>query len=202
MSAMQKQMHRAWRDGGVRLCRKGFRWRRVSEHYVSSSRSTKVCDDNVSVLTHAAFSPADGARGFQVSSPSILDITALTAALTMFAKSDMHTIASRSRQLTSYLEAVLDDLARSLANGPTKNAHVWTLVTPRDMEQRGAMLSYRWHDIPMLDRVLQRLKNAYVIVDIRKPDIMRVTPSPLYTSFGDVWKFAEELDNALKPDMT
>jgi kynureninase len=154
------------------------------------------------MLTHAAFSPADGARGFQVSSPSILDITALSAALGVFAKSDMQTIAGRSRQLTIYLEVLLDDLALSLASGHTKNAHVWTLVTPRGMEQRGAMLSYRWHDVPMLDRVVQRLKNAYAIVDVRKPDIMRVTPSPLYTSFGDVWRFSVELENAVKPEMT
>jgi kynureninase len=152
-----------------------------------------------------AFTPADGARGFQVSSPSILDITALTPALNVFAKSDMATIAKRSRKLTAHLEFLMEDLVPSLArDSDVKHSHngpLWTMITPRDAEQRGAMLSLRWHDTGVLERVVQRFKDAYVIVDIRKPDIMRITPSPLYTSFEDVWRFAEELRKAIQPEL-
>ncbi|KAF2829406.1 putative kynureninase [Ophiobolus disseminans] len=146
------------------------------------------------------FKPADSARGFQVSSPSILDITALTAALNIFAKSDMRSIANRSRQLTNYLETLLAHLILSLAHNPSEHSRdepLWTIITPQNSQQRGAMLSLRWHDFRVLEKVVQRLRDAYVIVDIKKPDIMRVTPSPLYSSFEDVWLFIEELKNAV-----
>jgi kynureninase len=124
----------------------------------------------------------------------------------VFAKSDMASIAKRSRKLTAHLETLIDDLIPSLERDSdvkhSDNGPLWTMITPRDVEQRGAMLSLRWYDTGMLERVVQRLKDAYVVVDIRKPDVMRITPSPLYTSFEDVWYFAEELQKAIQPELT
>jgi len=157
-------------------------------------------DELLTVLL--AFAPADGARGFQLSSPSILDITALTAALSVFAESDMQTIVYRSKQLTSYLEALMDDLVRHWARNNDSEAHPCTMLTPRDSLKRGAMLSLRWHNIAMLERIVQRLQKVHVVVDIRKPDIMRITPSPLYTSYVDVWWFCDKLKEALSQEVT
>lgn len=34
------------------------------------------------------------------------------------------------------------------------------------------------------------LEDAGVIVDERKPDVIRVAPAPLYNTFEEVWEFA------------
>lgn len=112
----------------------------------------------------------------------------------------MRAIAYRSRQLTRYLEILLDGVETSLArdsNNRPQDSKLWTMLTPRDSAHRGAMLSFRWHDVGMLEKVVQRLKEACVIVDVRKPDIMRVAPSPLYSSFEDVWHVVQELGKAV-----
>jgi kynureninase len=117
----------------------------------------------------------------------------------------MAIISHRSRNLTRYLEVLVESIVLSFEQDSSRCSklnHTWTMITPRDPQQRGAMLSFRWHDADMLDRVVQRLKAAYVIVDIRKPDIMRITPSPLYTSFEDVWKFGEEVKKALEDELS
>ena len=101
----------------------------------------------------------------------------------------MRAIAAQSRLLTSYLETLLDDFSRK---------ELWTMLTPRDPEQRGAMLSLRWHDSAALERTVEGLREACVVVDVRRPDVMRVTPSPLYNTFEDVWRFVEELGSAIQ----
>lgn len=74
----------------------------------------------------------------------------------------------------------------------------WTIITPRDATQRGAMLSLRWHSPQMLQLVVERLKSVGIIVDLKRPDIMHVTPTPLYNTFEEVWRFLQELSNSIR----
>lgn len=41
----------------------------------------------------------------------------------------------------------------------------------------------------MLEGVMAELEAAGVVVDERKPDVVRVAPAPLYNSYTDVWEF-------------
>ena len=43
----------------------------------------------------------------------------------------------------------------------------------------------------LLEAVLQRLEEEGVVVDERKPDVIRVAPAPLYNTFEDVEAFCE-----------
>jgi kynureninase len=114
----------------------------------------------------AGFEPAPGAPGFQMSGPSIIDITVLTAALSVFDQTDMRTIVRSSHSLTGYLVALLDHFEHTtLRLG--KIGRLWTIITPKDRTQRGAMLSLKWHSPFMLQRVTERLKAVGVIVDFR-----------------------------------
>ncbi|KAH7118748.1 putative kynureninase [Dendryphion nanum] len=145
-----------------------------------------------------SFAPNVGAAGFKVSSPSILDITAVTAALQLLNGPGMAKITEKSRNLTGYLESLLDDIAIQITGNPrVREEHVpWTVITPRDPAQRGAMLSLRWREGDRMEQVARHLRDRGVIVDIRKPDIMRITPAPLYNTFEDVWMFAQKLEKA------
>ena len=41
-----------------------------------------------------------------------------------------------------------------------------------------------------MDHVLAALENKAIVVDERKPDVIRVAPAPMYNTFEDCWRFA------------
>ena len=128
------------------------------------------------------FVPRPGAAGFQLSNPSALDLSAVVASLKIFNEAGMKNLRQKSLKLTDYLEQLLT--AEELA-GPNPP---YTIITPRDPDARGAQLSLRL-EAGMLDTVLQCLEEDGVIIDERKPDVIRVAPAPLYNSFADVYHF-------------
>src|SRR5438093_808681 len=58
--------------------------------------------------SHPEFVPAEGIAGWQVSSPSILAMAPLHASLELFERVGMPAIAAKSKQLTGYLEFLLE----------------------------------------------------------------------------------------------
>lgn len=125
------------------------------------------------------FDPLPGAEGWQVSNPPILQLAALRASMAMFDEVGMERLRAKSERLTGYLEFLLD------VHTPV---HV-TLITPRDVQQRGAQLSLRiHHNGPALH---ERLLQAQVICDWREPDVIRVAPVPWYNTFMDVYRFVD-----------
>ena len=52
------------------------------------------------------------------------------------------------------------------------------------------MLTVRFRDPQMA----QRLKQRGVAVDLRPPDLVRITPAPLYNSFADLQRLAALID--------
>jgi kynureninase len=53
-----------------------------------------------------------------------------------------------------------------------------------------------------LDGVLEDLEADGIVVDERKPDVIRVAPTPLYNTFGDVWQFVNILWRSLEKHKT
>lgn len=43
----------------------------------------------------------------------------------------------------------------------------------------------------MLDHILEELEKHSVVIDERKPDVIRVAPAPLYNTFLDIWNFVQ-----------
>lgn len=133
-----------------------------------------------------AFVPQPGAAGFQLSNPSVLDINAVVASLEIFNRATMKSIREKSLQITGYLEHLLlnyplDALAEDKP---------FTLITPSNPAERGAQLSLRLQP-GLLDHVLHYLEENGVVIDERKPDVIRVAPAPLYNTYADVWEFCQ-----------
>ncbi|MCJ1386260.1 Kynureninase (L-kynurenine hydrolase) [Xylographa soralifera] len=128
------------------------------------------------------FLPIPGAAGFQVGNPSALALTAVLASLEVFAETDMKAIRAKSIDITNYLEKLL--LQPSSHGSPNP----YRIITPSKPEERGAQLSVLL-DEGLLDGVMAELENLGVVVDERKPDVVRVAPAPLYNSYTDVWDF-------------
>ncbi|KAG5929748.1 Kynureninase 1 [Claviceps africana] len=139
------------------------------------------------------FVPTPGAAGYQLSNPSALDLAALSGALSVFNKTTMHDIRSKSLVMTAYAEFLLDQMLDETKTDPTP---LFTILTPRDPLQRGTQLSVLLRD-GLLEKVTAALEEHGAICDKRKPNVIRVAPVPLYTRFEDVWAYVQILRRAL-----
>lgn len=132
------------------------------------------------------FQPIPGAEGWQLSNPSILSMAALRASIDIFDEAGMEALRNKSVPLTSYLEFLLEQNASS----------AFSIITPRDPEQRGAQLSIRVYQNGRA--FCEDLNRQGVMCDWREPDILRVAPVPLYNTYFDVYRFAETFIAALQ----
>ena len=128
------------------------------------------------------FEPAKGAAGWEASTPPVLAMAPLAASLAIFDEVGMPALRAKSIELTGYLAGLLEAL-------PVET------ITPRETAARGAQLSLRFDEATA---VLSALAARGVIADFRAPDIIRVAPIPLYTTFHEVWRFARLLDEVLR----
>jgi len=126
-----------------------------------------------------------GAKAFQLSNPTMLSAMCLHASLLVFKEAGIEALREKSVQLTGYLE----DLLNYRLKGK------FTLVTPTDPAQRGCQLSLYFDT--NIDGYMKFLRIRGVIVDERKPNVIRVAPVPLYNSFHDVWTFVDILKQAV-----
>ena len=126
-----------------------------------------------------AFDPAAGAAGWRTSTPPILSLAPIAPSLEIFDEVGMPALRKRSVALTGYLEALVDALVPDVG-----------VITPRDPEQRGAQLSLR---VAEAGRRLAALETRGVVGDVRRPDIIRLAPAPLYGTYHDVWRAAMAL---------
>lgn len=127
-------------------------------------------------LMGETFAPGPGADGFRISTPPLLSLAPVGASLAIHDDVGMPALLAKSQALSGYLEALMDALVPDA-----------TLLTPRDRAARGAQLSYRVRDAA--DRHA-RLVPFGVIGDVREPDIIRLAPVPLYTTFHDARRAA------------
>ncbi|KAL8754876.1 MAG: hypothetical protein Q9184_004974 [Pyrenodesmia sp. 2 TL-2023] len=141
----------------------------------------KVADDMIE------FVPIPGAAGFQVGNPCALAICPLLASLEIFELTSMSAIRKKSVAMTKYLEEMLcPNDADAEGDEATK---LYQIITPANPAERGAQLSILLKP-GLLGGVMVELEEQGVVVDERKPDVVRVAPAPLYNTFSDVWEFA------------
>jgi kynureninase len=100
----------------------------------------------------------------------------------------MDRLRRKSVLLTSYLEFLLHTVI-----GHDRIE----IFTPSDPEQRGCQLSISFLKGVESETVNKLLLASGVICDVRKPNVMRVAPAPLYNSFGDVYTFIQILKKSL-----
>lgn len=136
------------------------------------------------------FIPRSGAAGFQLSNPSAIDLAAVVASLQIFNQTTMTQLRQKSMRLTKFLEDLLT--SPDVAGREPR----YSIITPKDPSARGAQLSIRLQP-GLLETVLEVLERNGVVVDERKPDVIRVAPAPLYNTFVDVWNFCKVLRQAI-----
>ncbi|MGH8827640.1 MAG: kynureninase [Jiangellaceae bacterium] len=133
--------------------------------------------------------PPSTVEAWQVSNPPIFSMGPVRTSLELFDKVGMPTLRERSIRLTGYLEQLLDQIT------PTRAA---SIITPRDPARRGAQLSLRIGSRGSAGDLTGTLRHEFgIIADVREPDVVRLAPAPLYSSFHDCWRAADALAQAL-----
>ncbi|KAK1764463.1 pyridoxal phosphate-dependent transferase [Phialemonium atrogriseum] len=150
------------------------------------------------------FRPAPGASGFQLSNPSAADLASLSAALSVFGRTSMAALRSKSLVLTAYAEYLLKGILAGVGGGGGRGGGgekgpPFRILTPENPLERGAQLSVLLRP-GLLERVGAALKSGGVVCDQRKPDVIRVAPVPMYCTFSDVWMFMKIFRESLQVD--
>jgi len=131
------------------------------------------------------FVPEAGAEGWQLSNPPVLGLAPLRASLALFEQAGMDALRGKSLQLTGYLETLVRARLRN----------VLQIITPAEPERRGCQLSLRVSGGRAQGRALfEHLQSVGVLGDWREPDVIRISPTPLYNRYGDVLRFVEEVE--------
>jgi kynureninase len=132
------------------------------------------------------FVPTPGADGWQLSNPPILSLAPLRASLELFDRVGMNVLRARSLRLTAYLEQLIN----------THLSGTLQIVTPADPQERGCQLSIRVIGGRERGRALfEYLASNGVLGDWREPDVIRISPAPLYNTYNDVLRFAQAVEN-------
>jgi len=131
-------------------------------------------------MDEAKFRAIPGAFGFRLSNPPVLCIAALLASLEIFNEAGITRLRDKSIQLTGYLEILLRH----------HMSKQFKILTPSNPQERGCQLSI-FVDAARLDHVMEELLKNGIVVDKRKPNVIRVAPTPLYNSYDDVYRFVQ-----------
>jgi len=154
----------------------------------------------------STFLATPGAQGYQQSNPSALAIAALLGSLQVFSDvpGGMEALRRRSIVLTGFLEWRLKLSSFFISHGELRRcdsspARVgFTIITPSTPEDRGAQLSLLFYPLGgVADLAFAGLRKREVIGDERRPDVIRLTPAPLYNSYMDCLRAANAVEETL-----
>jgi kynureninase len=127
------------------------------------------------------FDPEQGAEGWQVSTSPILLMAVHKAALAVFDKAGgIGILRQKSLLLTAYIEYLIKDI------NTIKGEELFKIITPGDPAIRGCQLSIVCKQNGKA--MFKYLTQNGVIGDWREPDVIRLSPVPLYNTFVDVYE--------------
>jgi kynureninase len=131
------------------------------------------------------FSPTPGADGWQLSNPPILALAPLRVSLELFQRAGMAALRRKSEQLTGYLETLIRE----------RLGDTLQIVTPREPARRGSQLSLRVAGGRERGRALfEHLESIGIVGDWREPDVIRISPAPLYNRHMEVLDFVRAVE--------
>ena len=131
------------------------------------------------------YEAAAGMTGFLSGTPPILGLAGVDEGVRLVAEAGIDAIRAKGTALT--------ELAIALADARLAEVGV-SVASPRDPAQRGAHVALAR---PNARELCTALVQDEVIVDFRRPDVIRFGLSPLTTRFVDVWDGIDALRRAV-----
>lgn len=134
------------------------------------------------------FDPVHGADGWQVSNLPILSLAPYLASVEMFDEIGMDKLITKRNQITSYLEFILHEIDKEVNS-------TFEIITPSEPSERACQLSVFLHGEGR--SLFDYLMKSGVITDWREPNVIRLAPVPLYSSYEDMYKFGQLLKKGI-----
>ena len=134
------------------------------------------------------FDPVHGADGWQVSNLPILTLAPYLASVELFAEIGMEKLIAKRNHITSYLEFILHEIDKEVNS-------TFEIITPSNQEERACQLSVFLHGEGR--SIFDYLMKNGVITDWREPNVIRLAPVPLYTSYEDMYQFGQILKQGI-----
>jgi len=122
------------------------------------------------------FEKAQGIRGFQIASPSLIGLRCIKSAFTMIEEAGIGAISEKAAIGTEMMIQLYDAWLAELG---------FTLLTSRNPQERGGHISLGHPDAARVCVALREF--ADVIPDYRTPNSIRLAIAPLPTSYVEVW---------------
>jgi kynureninase len=133
-----------------------------------------------------SLTPAESAGAYQIGTPHVLSLAPLLGALEIFAEAGIENIREKSlkinRFLMDLLEQELSDMGFNIGN-------------PQEDVRRGGHVSLEHKEAA---RICKALKENGIIPDFRAPNIIRLAPVALYTSYSEVWEVVQILKKIME----
>jgi kynureninase len=131
------------------------------------------------------YQAADDIRRLLSGTPSVLGLAAVDEGIGVVGRAGIDAIRAKGIALTELAIELVDERL---------SAYGVSVASPRDRSRRGAHVAIAHPDAHAL---CGRLIDRGVIVDFRRPDVIRLGLSPLVTRFVDVWDGVEALRSLL-----
>jgi len=127
-----------------------------------------------------------GADGWQVSCTQVMPMALYHASLLLFERAGyIAPLRKKSISLTSYLFYVINEVNKEIGYEQFK------IITPADAADRGAQVSIiaKSHGKLFFDQLVEN----HVLGDWREPNVIRLSPVPMYNNFEDVYRTGQLL---------
>ncbi|GGI26188.1 kynureninase [Pedobacter mendelii] len=132
------------------------------------------------------FVPEAGADGWQISCTQVMPMALHHASLQIFEKAGFITpLRIKSIALTEYLEFIINQVNKEL------DIDQYKIITPQNSKDRGAQLSIIAKQKGK--QIFDGLIESHILGDWREPNVIRLSPVPLYNSFEDVYLTGQAL---------
>ncbi|HEY2582701.1 MAG TPA: kynureninase [Mucilaginibacter sp.] len=142
-------------------------------------------------LMAPGFEPDRGAAGWQVSTSPVMLLTLHRAALEIFEQAGgLSPLRIKSELLTGYLEFLINEINKD------SGEELFKIITPKNKEERGCQLSIVCKR--NAKAIFNFLTENGIIGDWREPNVIRLSPVPLYNSFEEVFEVGRVLSTSSK----
>ena len=122
------------------------------------------------------FERAEGMRGFQIASPSIVGLRCVETAVEMIREATLPAITAKAAKGTEMMLALHDEWLAPLG---------FSVVTPRNATRRGGHITMKHPEAKQIAVAMREM--VKVIPDYREPSSIRVAMSPLANSYREVY---------------
>lgn len=143
-------------------------------------------DEKTRFAMPPTFVPMNGAEGWQLSNAPVFNLVAQRVSLNLFKKAGYKNVFEKGRTMGDFFIECLQILGKKSAQ--EKRPYTFRLITPSDAKARGCQLSFQIENEGKT--LFEALEKAGIMGDWREPNVIRLSPVPLYNTYTEIYQAA------------